>query len=304
MFCFFKESEEQRVTKRCRLSWLTNSALVYEPLCGEKGGGGGCGGLAIKYNCAHGAQINFGDLTPYLTCGEERDADQISWLLLQNLLFYVFTINTPPCNSNRHSWRGNRRRSPSHRRGSYLTTDSFPWWNKIHTAQELIPSWRISGGSLRILKPIPNVIFELPFLKKSTNYELVCYAHGWSGIMLQGRVTSLKEKLEQVSKSEAAWEHKFKMADTELTRAKQGRNTMLHVCLRMRSSQTVRASDCQCQSRNSPGFDPSILRHSEIWGAADEEVLNKVHTKKPIKSPCLCMVEKFVYGISVWVKAN
>ncbi len=27
---------------------------------------------------------------------------------------------------------------------------------------------------------------------------------------------------------------------------------------------------CQCQSRNSPGFDPSILRHSGIWGAADE----------------------------------
>jgi hypothetical protein len=34
----------------------------------------------------------------------------------------------------------------------------------------------------------------------------------------------------------------------------------------MRSSRewirSIRASDCQCQSRNSPGFDPSILRHS------------------------------------------
>ncbi len=29
----------QGVTKRCRLSWLTNSALVYEPKCGGKGGG-------------------------------------------------------------------------------------------------------------------------------------------------------------------------------------------------------------------------------------------------------------------------
>ncbi len=28
----------QGVTKRCRLSWLTNSALVYEPKCGGKGG--------------------------------------------------------------------------------------------------------------------------------------------------------------------------------------------------------------------------------------------------------------------------
>jgi hypothetical protein len=26
----------------------------------------------------------------------------------------------------------------------------------------------------------------------------------------------------------------------------------------------VRESDCQCQSRNSPRFDPSILRFSEI----------------------------------------
>jgi hypothetical protein len=32
---------DQGVTKRCRLSWLTNSALVYEPKCGAEGGGGG-----------------------------------------------------------------------------------------------------------------------------------------------------------------------------------------------------------------------------------------------------------------------
>ncbi len=31
----------------------------------------------------------------------------------------------------------------------------------------------------------------------------------------------------------------------------------------MRSSQVARASGCQCQSRNSPGFDPSTLRHTE-----------------------------------------
>jgi hypothetical protein len=29
----------------------------------------------------------------------------------------------------------------------------------------------------------------------------------------------------------------------------------------MKSSRVVRVVDCQCQSRNSPGFDPSILRH-------------------------------------------
>jgi hypothetical protein len=58
----------------------------------------------------------------------------------------------------------------------------------------------------------------------------------------------------------------------------------------MRSSQVVRASDCQCQSRNSPGFDPSILRHSEICGAADEAVLNTVHREKKIqKNPPVCL---------------
>ncbi len=46
----------QGVTKRCRLSGLTNSALVYEP----KWGGGACG-AANEYSCA------LGDLTPCLT---------------------------------------------------------------------------------------------------------------------------------------------------------------------------------------------------------------------------------------------
>jgi hypothetical protein len=36
------------------------------------------------------------------------------------------------------------------------------------------------------------------------------------------------------------------------------------VLLDMRSSLVVRASDCQCRSRNSPGCDHSIPRHSGI----------------------------------------
>ncbi len=56
----------QGITKRCRLSWLTNSALVYGPNAG--GGEVGLRNLtANEYSCAQGAQINFGDLTPYLT---------------------------------------------------------------------------------------------------------------------------------------------------------------------------------------------------------------------------------------------
>ncbi len=43
----------------------------------------------------------------------------------------------------------------------------------------------------------------------------------------------------------------------------------------MGSSRVVKASDCYCQSRNSLGFDPSILGHTGVWGAADETVFIK-----------------------------
>jgi hypothetical protein len=55
----------QGVTKRCRLSWLTNSAQM-------RGGGVAVSqpmSTAVQYT---GAQINFGDLTPYLTYGCTR----------------------------------------------------------------------------------------------------------------------------------------------------------------------------------------------------------------------------------------
>jgi hypothetical protein len=35
-------------------------------------GGGGCGVSANQYSCAHGAQINFGDLTPHLTYAQGK----------------------------------------------------------------------------------------------------------------------------------------------------------------------------------------------------------------------------------------
>jgi hypothetical protein len=44
------EYSDQGVTKRCRLSWLTNNALVYEPKCGGRGGGS-CGVSANEYSC-------------------------------------------------------------------------------------------------------------------------------------------------------------------------------------------------------------------------------------------------------------
>jgi hypothetical protein len=59
---------------------------------------------------------------------------------------------------------------------------------------------------------------------------------------------------------------------------------LINVLFWMRSSLVVRASDCQCTSCNGPGFDPSIRRHSGIWGSADEAVLNIVRKKRK-KSP-------------------
>ncbi len=42
-----------------RLSWMTNSALVYEPKCGGREG--------VAEQLYTEDQINFGDLSPYLT---------------------------------------------------------------------------------------------------------------------------------------------------------------------------------------------------------------------------------------------
>ncbi len=87
-------------------------------------------------------------------------------------------------------------------------------------------------------------------------------------------------------------------------------------------SRVVRASNSQCRSRICPGFDPSILRHSGIWGAADEAVtltikrknlkksLKKIRTapqmkKHPLNRPCSFAVnicyEVTVLIISVYV---
>ncbi len=59
------EELRQGVTNRCSLSWLTHSALVYDPKCGGKGGVAGSQPMSIAVYTR--AQINFVDLTPYLT---------------------------------------------------------------------------------------------------------------------------------------------------------------------------------------------------------------------------------------------
>ncbi len=50
---------------RCRLFSLTNSAIAYESKC--EGGIAGSQPMSMAVHETHGAYMNFGDLTPYLT---------------------------------------------------------------------------------------------------------------------------------------------------------------------------------------------------------------------------------------------
>ncbi len=52
----------------------------------------------------------------------------------------------------------------------------------------------------------------------------------------------------------------------------------------MSSSQVAWASDCQCQSRSSPGFNPSILRHSGSRGRQLKQCWTKYfkNSKNPL----------------------
>jgi hypothetical protein len=72
------KSLQQGVTKRCRLFWLTNSALVYEPKCGGQGGGGGVAGsqpMSTTVHMEHKYTLEI--LTPYLTYGlQHRSSKQ------------------------------------------------------------------------------------------------------------------------------------------------------------------------------------------------------------------------------------
>ncbi len=88
----------QGVTKRCRLSWLTNSALVYaSPNAWEWGVAGSQTMRTAVHITCHGAQINFGDLTPYLT-----------YVVMATLYFKSLLL---------------------------LWSDGYRWWSKYHYCQ-------------------------------------------------------------------------------------------------------------------------------------------------------------------------
>jgi hypothetical protein len=61
--------DRQGVTKRCLLSWLTNSALVYEPKFGGREGVAGSQPKKTE-QLYTGAQTNLGDLTTYVLIRE------------------------------------------------------------------------------------------------------------------------------------------------------------------------------------------------------------------------------------------
>ncbi len=60
---FALDLDNQGYFKRCRLSWLTNSVLAYEPNCGGRGGVAGSQPMSTAVHMAP-KYVNFGDLTP------------------------------------------------------------------------------------------------------------------------------------------------------------------------------------------------------------------------------------------------
>ncbi len=67
---YFTYTLHQGGHKEMSSFYLTNSALVYEPMSlngGRGGGGAGFQPMSLVVHNAHGAQINFGDLNPNLT---------------------------------------------------------------------------------------------------------------------------------------------------------------------------------------------------------------------------------------------
>ncbi len=69
-------------------------------------------------------------------------------------------------------------------------------------------------------------------------------------------------------------------------------------CITVNESwRVVRSSDSLCQSRNCPGFDPSILRCNGMWGAADEAALSKLLKEKKTKKNPLYVVYSSLWSL-------
>jgi hypothetical protein len=72
----------------------------------------------------------------------------------------------------------------------------------------------------------------------------------------------------------------------------------------MRCSGVARASDSLCRSRNCPGFDPSILRHSGIWGRQMKQcwikyIQKNIQKNTPAKFTVFVTHQNIANGFSV-----
>ncbi len=90
----FLLSYSQGVTKRCRLSLLTNSALVYDPNCGGGGVAGSQPMSTAVHITWHGAQINFGDLPSYLTYAYSTGDWLIQSMRAAALVIHLMRVNS------------------------------------------------------------------------------------------------------------------------------------------------------------------------------------------------------------------
>jgi hypothetical protein len=79
MYRHEKKTPCQGVTKRFHLSWLTNSALVYEPKCG------GREGVAGSQTMSTAVHRSTNKLTPYITYASY---DQYMWSTATTIICY------------------------------------------------------------------------------------------------------------------------------------------------------------------------------------------------------------------------
>ncbi len=109
-------------------------------------GGGGCGVLANEYICAHGAQINTGDLTPYLTY--VRRSLRLGVVAWEHGLLPCSDPCSLPHNTQRYSslrcsqWRANREAEDKQRWrnvGDGILILSIP--NRVTSKNLCIQNW-------------------------------------------------------------------------------------------------------------------------------------------------------------------
>jgi hypothetical protein len=96
----------------------------------DAGGGGRCEVSANDYSCAHGAQINFGDLTPYFTyvfrpSHYDSQARSEVVVLRFGALFFIYQFADLPPLPLTQGFN-------VHAIGSILSQTKWPSWNLLH----------------------------------------------------------------------------------------------------------------------------------------------------------------------------